>query len=183
MFGYYRRVGRLVLLVAMLGILAGCDRGTRSRPVFVGATAPRFEIRDSDKTITLDQFRGRVVVLNFWASWCPPCIEELPSLQVMAQQAQQHGIVVLAVSEDESETNYRQFLSDHHMEMLTTVRDAQRSAAPLYGTFQFPETYVIDPNGIVRRKFVGPADFSKPEVLESLLGLQRETPAPSRAAR
>jgi peroxiredoxin len=169
-----------ICLLALL--LAGCNRHLGSKPPAVGEAAPQFTIADSGRTVSLSQFHGHVVVLNFWATWCPPCLEELPSFVEMSEKAQQRGVVVLAVSEDERESDYRNFLDQHHLDMLT-VRDRRRSAAPLYGTFSYPETYIIDPNGIIQRKFVGPTDWTKPEILESLVRLQQETPGPSRAAQ
>lgn len=178
-----KRWGRVCALAASVSMVAlsACDRAPGSKPPAVGQAAPQFTISDADHTVSLNQYRGRVVVLNFWASWCPPCLEELPSLTAMSQSAQQRGIVVLAVSEDEDEGAYRKFLTDHHVDMVT-VRDPERKAAPMYGTYIYPETYVIDPSGIIRRKFIGATDWTKPEIMESLLRLQSQAPAPSRAA-
>lgn len=169
-------------LLATTLLFTACDRRASSKPPAVGEAAPQFSLADSDHSISLNQFRGRVIVLNFWATWCPPCLDELPSLMTLSHEAQQRGIVVLGVSEDESESEYRKFLAEHHVDMLT-VRDVRRAAAPLYGTYVYPETYVIDANGIVRRKFIGATDWTKPEILESLVRLQSQSPAPSRAAK
>ena len=135
----------------MLG-LAGCYSGTR--PTRIGSAAPDFTVRDSDKAVSLSQLKGQVVVLNFWATWCPPCVEEMPSLVQMQQRMQSKGVTVLAVSVDVDEGNYRRFLKDHGVNLLT-VRDPDQKASGLYGTFKFPETYIIDRNGVLRRKFIG----------------------------
>ena len=127
--------------------------------------APDFTVRDSDRTVTLSQFKGQVVVLNFWATWCPPCIEEMPSLVQMQERMKSKGVTVLAVSVDVDESNYRRFLREHKVNLLT-VRDADEKSTNLYGTFKFPETYIIDRNGIVRRKFIGAVDWTEPEVIE-----------------
>src|SRR5271169_2948509 len=74
--------------------LASCYSG--SRPLHIGATAPDFTVQDDDRKVTLRELRGQVVVLNFWATWCPPCIEETPSLVVMQQRMKAKGITVLA---------------------------------------------------------------------------------------
>ena len=74
----------LARFCALFLLLGGCDRG--SRPDLIGQTAPDFTVQDTDRTVTLSQLRGKVVVLNFWATWCPPCIEEMPSLVKMQQQ-------------------------------------------------------------------------------------------------
>jgi len=152
-----------LVLVALL-LAGGCDRG--SRPALIGRPAPDFSVQDSERNVALRQLRGKVVVLNFWATWCPPCVEEMPSLTAMQQRLADH-VVVLAVSTDTDEAAYRRFLREHNINLLT-VRDAQQSSNQLYGTVKFPESYVIDPRGIVRRKFVGPVDWTGPEILEYL---------------
>jgi cytochrome c biogenesis protein CcmG/thiol:disulfide interchange protein DsbE len=80
------------------------------------------------------------------------------------------GVTVLAVSVDADETAYRKFLVDHKVDLLT-VRDAAQKTNNLYGTFKFPETYIIDRNGVVRRKFVGAVDWNQPEVFDFLTKL------------
>jgi len=124
-------------------------------------------VQDSDRKITLSELRGKVVVLNFWATWCAPCVEELPSLVNLQQKMRNKGITVLAVSVDQDESLYRRFVQDHNVNLLT-VRDANQKSNNLYGTFKFPETYIIDRNGVMRRKFIGPVDWATPEVVDFL---------------
>ncbi|MFZ0135991.1 MAG: TlpA disulfide reductase family protein [Candidatus Sulfotelmatobacter sp.] len=152
-------------LIIVLLALSGCWSG--SRPSRIGMAAPDFTVRDSERTVTLSQFRGQVVVLNFWATWCPPCIEEMPSLVQMQERLKAKGVTVLAVSVDVDENNYRRFLREHNVNLLS-VRDADQKSNELYGTFKFPETYVIDRKGIVRRKFIGAVDWTDPEVMDFL---------------
>src|SRR5271163_1206757 len=156
--------GFVIVLLATL-TLSGCWSGTR--PSRIGASAPDFTVRDSQRTVTLSQLKGQVVVLNFWATWCPPCIEEMPSLVQMQQLLKAKGVTVLAVSVDVDESSYRRFLRDHNVNLLA-VRDADQKSNELYGTFKFPETYVIDRNGVVRRKFIGAVDWTEPEVIDYL---------------
>jgi len=118
------------------------------------------------KRFDLSAYRGKVVFLNFWATWCPPCIEEMPSL-VKLQQEMGNKVTILAVSEDADDAAYKQFVRDHNIDLLT-VRDPKNSANTLYGTFKFPETYVIDKDGVIRRKFIGAADWSNPEIIDYL---------------
>ena len=172
------------LVAGFVLLIAGCNRGASYKPPSIGQVAPRFTISDNQRSLSLDQFRGHVVVLNFWASWCPPCIEETPSLIALGQKIQNQGIILLAVSEDENDKEYLRFVSDHNLtSTMVVIRDNQGNVAPRYGTYIFPETYVIDPAGIIRRKFIGAIDWSKPEILESLVRLQAETPVPTRAAK
>ena len=150
---------------AVLAVLmvAGCDRG--DHPGNIGKAAPQFVMSDGTRTVDLSKLRGRVVLLNLWATYCAPCIEELPSL--LALQKKMPDVAVVAVSMDQDPDVYRKFLVDHHVDVLT-VRDEEMKVNALYGTVQIPETYVIDRQGILRRKFVGSQDWTKPEIMEFL---------------
>ena len=157
---------RTALLIGLLTLaLPGCYTGTR--PPRIGSNAPDFTVQDTDRKITLSELHGKIVVLNFWATWCPPCVEEMPSLLTMQQRLKDKGVTVLAVSVDVDESAYRRFLKDHNVNLLT-VRDPDQKSNRLYGTFRYPETYVIDRNGKMRRKFIGPVDWNQPEVVEFL---------------
>jgi cytochrome c biogenesis protein CcmG, thiol:disulfide interchange protein DsbE len=164
----FRRFFRVRLSSAFLILFAllaqGCQRGTQ--PELIGRPALDFTVQDGDRTIALHDLRGRVVVLNFWATWCPPCVEELPSLVAM-QEKMRSDVTVLAVSLDFDESAYRRFLKDHNVRLLT-VRDAAKKSSEMYGTFGYPETYIIDAKGVLRRKFIGPVDWTKPEIIEYL---------------
>jgi len=162
------RRASLLLLVFLCLILFGCYG--KSRPPRIGSVAPDFTVQDPERKVTLSELRGKVVVLNFWASWCGPCIEETPSLVDMQHKLRDKGITVLAISIDDDDDAYHKFRADYHMDMLT-VRDASKSSNAMYGTFKFPETYVIDRNGVMRRKFIGAVDWSSPEVVEFLTKL------------
>jgi cytochrome c biogenesis protein CcmG/thiol:disulfide interchange protein DsbE len=152
-----------VILLAILLALSGCYSG--SRPPRIGTAAPEFTVKDSDRTVTLSQFKGQILVLNFWATYCAPCVEELPSLVQMQQRMKSKGVTVLAVSIDVDENMYRRFLRDHGVTLLS-VRDPDQKSNSLYGTVKIPETYIIDRNGMVRRKFIGAVDWTEPEVVD-----------------
>lgn len=122
-------------------------------------------MNDGAHALRLDQYRGKVVVLNFWAAWCPPCLEEFPSL--IELQRQMPGIAVLAISFDEDDQLYRQFLIDNHID-LPTIRDATQRSNHAYGTTRPPETFIIDRNGVLRRKFIGAQDWTSPEIEQYL---------------
>ena len=157
------RASLLALLLTLC--LVSCYSG--SRPPHIGSPAPDFTVQDAGRSLTLSQFRGKTVVLNFWATWCPPCVEEMPSLVQMQQKLGSNGVEVVAVSIDDDEQAYRHFLKDHNV-TLTTIRDPQKTSANLYGTSKWPETYIIDRDGIVRRKFIGPQDWLGPEIIDFL---------------
>jgi cytochrome c biogenesis protein CcmG, thiol:disulfide interchange protein DsbE len=162
-----RSLRAIGLVVAFLILLTMCGCYSGSRPARIGTAAPDFTVQDGGGAVTLSQLKGQVVVLNFWATWCPPCIEEMPSLVEMQQRMKAKGITVLAVSVDADRNSYLRFLRDHNVNLLA-VRDAGQKSNALYGTFKFPETYVIDRNGIVRRKFIGAVDWTEPDVIEYL---------------
>lgn len=163
---YYSFVRRTSVLIGFLPLLLnGCYSG--SRPPRIGSVAPDFTLQDTDRKISLSEMRGKVVVLNFWATWCPPCVDEMPSLVQMQQKMKGRGVEVLAVSVDVDQGAYYKFLKDHKIDLLT-VRDPEQKSNNLYGTFKFPETYIVDRHGVMRRKFIGPVDWSQPEVLEFL---------------
>ena len=124
-------------------------------------------MQDADRKVSLNDLRGKIVVLNFWATWCAPCVEEMPSLVQMQQRLKGKGVEVLAVSVDVDESAYRKFLKDHNIDLLV-VRDPEQKGNNLYGTFKFPETYIIDRGGVLRRKFIGPVNWTRPEMMEYL---------------
>ncbi len=154
---------RLSLAIVLLSLLAACNGG---RPPRIGEAAPDFTVTDAQHTVALSQLRGKPVLLNFWASWCAPCVEEMPSL-VQLQKQLGDKVTVLAVSEDADNNAYLQFVRDHNVDLLT-VRDVRQNVNGLYGTFKFPETYVIDKDGVIRRKFIGAIDWNNPEIIDYL---------------
>jgi peroxiredoxin len=139
----------------------------------VGESAPDFTVSDSQRTVSLHDYKGQVIVLNFWASWCAPCIEEMPSLVEMQQQLKDR-VVVLAVATDEDPDGYKRFMHDHNLGLITVNDSAQKSNAK-YGTWGWPETYIIDRKGIVRRKFIGPVEWTNPTIVSYLEKLQTES--------
>ena len=161
-----RRILLLAVTLAIAGI-SGCDRG--DKPNLVGKHAPDFRVQDEDRSIALSDLRGKIVVLNFWASWCPPCIEETPSMIAM-QDKMKDRITIFAVSTDANRDAYLRFLREQKTNFLT-VRDGEQKSNALYGTFVYPETYIIDREGVVRRKFIGPVDWTKPDIIEYLSSL------------
>ena len=155
----------LWLALSTLWLTNGCYSG--SRPPHIGDAARDFSVQDSDRKVSLNQFRGQVVILNFWATWCPPCVEELPSLMSMQDRMRGKGVVVLGVSIDVDGDAYHRFLKQRSVNFLT-VRDPEQKVAAMYGTAGWPETYVIDRQGVMRRKFIGPVDWDSTEVMQFL---------------
>lgn len=155
----------VVAAVSAILLCAGCYTG--SRPPHVGSQAKAFSVTDSDHTVSLSQYRGQVVLVNFWATWCPPCVEELPSLMTLQERMKGRGVVVLGVSIDVDGDAYHRFLKLHNINFVT-VRDPEQKVAAMYGTSGWPETYIIDREGVLRRKFVGPVDWNAPDIVAFL---------------
>jgi peroxiredoxin len=152
-------------VIGVIALMSGCYTG--SRPPHVGSAAKEFTVQDSDHQVSLNQFRGQVVVLNFWATWCPPCNQELPSIMDMQNRLRGRGIVVLGVSIDVDGDAYHRFLKERNVNFVT-VRDPEQKVANMYGTSMWPESYVIDRQGVLRRKIVGPINWDAPDVMQFL---------------
>jgi cytochrome c biogenesis protein CcmG, thiol:disulfide interchange protein DsbE len=130
------------------------------RIIEVGDRAPDFSITaDNGTTVSRSGFSGKLLVLNFWATWCQPCIEELPSLDQFQRQFANSGVVVLGVSVDKDEKAYKRFLSRVNVAFLT-ARDPDNKINSEYGTFKFPETYIINRDGKVLSKIISATNWT-----------------------
>jgi len=118
--------------------------------------------------VHLANYRGRVVVLNFWATWCGPCVAETPSLLQLHHDLP--NLAVVAVSVDEDADAYSRFIASRHVDLIT-VRDPGEKAAKLFHTSMWPESYILDRQGVIRRKIVGAQDWSSPEIRAYLKSL------------
>jgi thiol-disulfide isomerase/thioredoxin len=159
------RTATLILALFTLPLTA-CDRG--DHPTRIGQPAPAFTLTSDDsdaRTVSLAQFHGRPVIVNFWATWCAPCLDELPSL--LALQRRMPQLAIVAISQDQDAAAYRSFLLTYQVDLLT-LRDPSMSVQHLYGTQKIPESYVIDRDGILRRKFVSAQDWTTPEIIDYL---------------
>lgn len=141
-----------VLLVALAYVIGS---SIQSRIVQVGDSAPNFTLpADNGSQMSLKDYKGKVVVLNFWAAWCAPCVQEAPSLAEFSKMMKDSGVVVLGVSVDRNPQMYTNFLKRFQVP-YPNARDPQENISYSYGTYQFPESYIIDRNGKVARKFLG----------------------------
>jgi len=158
-----RWIGLAALVIFCLWGVTGCNRG--HLPSELGKVAPAFTIHDGAQTISLRQYHGQVVLLNFWASWCPPCIEELPSL--LALHHRLPNLVIIGVSIDQDPQAYHNFLLENHIDFLT-IRDPSQAVMHSYGTVQIPDSYVINRSGHIVRKYVSAQDWNSPEIVRAL---------------
>jgi cytochrome c biogenesis protein CcmG/thiol:disulfide interchange protein DsbE len=132
-----------------------------------------FSLTLDGKPARLSDLRGKVVVLNFWATWCPPCVDEAPSLNALQRRIAPLGGVVLGVSVDDDRSAYEDFLKTYNI-TYPTYRDPTKKIALDYGSTMYPETYVIDRDGRFDRKIIGPQDWTSPEMMAYLNSVLKE---------
>lgn len=134
-----------------------------------GTRARDFTLDLSGKPAHLSDFKGKVVVLNFWATWCPPCKEEAPSLNRLQKYMESRNGLVLGVAADEDAAVFEKFLQDQAISFPTYRDPATRNnTSPIalsYGTSIIPETYIIDRHGKIARKLIGFQQWDSPAIL------------------
>jgi thiol-disulfide isomerase/thioredoxin len=163
------RVAIIVLTVTFVFVIVGTLR--EKKILAVGETVPDFSITaDGGHAFTPENFGGRLLVLNFWASWCPPCVDETPSLSRFAEMTKPSGVVVLAISRDKDEKAYRDFIARFHPSFLT-ARDPSANIQFDFGTRQIPETYVIAPGGKLLRKYINSQRWDSDDMLREIKSL------------
>jgi cytochrome c biogenesis protein CcmG/thiol:disulfide interchange protein DsbE len=139
--------------------------------VNAGDRAPNFSIAaDNGKTITAREYGGKLLLLNFWATWCPPCVEEVPGLNELARQLGPKGLVILGISQDKDENAYKQFIARYRVGFLT-ARQPSEDIQLSYGTIQIPESYLIDQNGKVVEKFISSQPWASPQMIQHVQSL------------
>lgn len=168
----FDRALQVLLAVLVVTFFVSIAGSFHEKVIVAGDTAPDFSIRtDSGRRITPSDFGGKVLVLNFWATWCASCVEEIPSLDQFQKRFANSGVVVVAVSSDKSEKAYRRFL-DRFRVSFQTARDPEADISGDYGTFKIPETYIIDRSGKVVEKVINSKDWNDEEttkLVQSLL--------------
>ncbi len=131
----------------------------------VGKPAPMFELMDADGNMwKLSDLRGKIVFLNFWATWCTTCKSEMPYKESLFRQMQGQPFQMLGVLFRDNPSNLPEYYRTQPVSMPTLISPGNEMAK-LYGITGVPETFIIDKNGIVREKIVGPGDWDSPERL------------------
>ena len=166
------RAVKTVILVVIVGAAAYFAwRQRQPPPLAVGDNAPDFVVPAFPSgSMELKNYRGQIVVLNLWATWCPPCVEETPSLEAFAEKMRAQGVIVLSVSVDDDLSALRDFVQKNHLS-YPVGRDPDRSLSARYGTYQFPETYILDRRGRVAEKVIGATDWNDPRMQNFVLNL------------
>ena len=121
-------------------------------------------------TQTLSALKGNVVFLNFWATWCPPCRSEMPSMESLYQRLKDRGLVMLGVNIGESTTQVSGYLRSNRL-TFPSVMDATGSVSDQYGVQAIPTTYILDRRGLIVARLVGAAEWNRPEIIAALEGL------------
>jgi cytochrome c biogenesis protein CcmG, thiol:disulfide interchange protein DsbE len=164
-------IPQAILALMMVAFCVALYTSLHETIVNAGDKAPNFSITsDNGKTITARDFGGKLLLLNFWATWCPPCIEEIPGLNEMARELGPKGLVILGVSVDKDEAVYKQFLAKNPLAYLT-ARDPAENINLKYGTIQYPESYLIDRNGKVLEKYISSQRWASPQMIEHVQSL------------
>jgi len=156
----------LAAAAALLLLIASPSTRQGERSI-VGSKAEDFSFELAGRSTRLSDLRGKVVVLNFWATWCPPCVEEMPALNRLHQEIAASGGMVLGISVDDDAEKYQKFLLDHQI-AFPTYRDPSKKIPTSYGTFMYPETYIVDRAGRIARKVIGPQQWDRPETVAYL---------------
>lgn len=159
------------LLVSCTGSKEGSEETIKSPGK--GDKALEVVVRDLDgKTVKLSQFKGKVVMLNFWATWCPPCREEMPSMEALYKKFKGTDLVMLPVSIDDNADTIRDFMKRNRYAM-PVYHDSTRDSGSAYGITGVPETFIIDKNGVISEKIIGPLDWISPDVVKVIQDLMK----------
>ena len=165
-----------IVLVGILGLFT--ILGMAGRPPLVGAPAPEIALKDlQGQEVRLSDLRGKIVLLNFWATWCKPCREEMPSMEVLHKNFAKDGLVVLAVSIDRVTTSkdIPPFIKSMNLSFPVLIDSWGKTDMP-YKRMGVPETFIIDQQGVIREIVIGPRDWTRVDSLTVLLDLLKVTP-------
>jgi cytochrome c biogenesis protein CcmG/thiol:disulfide interchange protein DsbE len=171
-------VGAIIALMAVGLLTASHYMKDELFPVTIGSTAPDFraKVLGESRYKTLADYKGQVVLLNVWATWCPPCQAELPSLERLYQAYGDKGLKLVAVSIDDyvSEDSIRAFGKNFGI-TFEILHDSTHAIERMYQTTGYPESFVIGREGTIRKKWIGPDDWNSQgnrALVAQLLGLQ-----------
>jgi peroxiredoxin len=163
------KTGLVLAFIAGLLVLFARPDYRQGEPSIRGRTAKDFRLTLDGTPTRLSDMRGKVVLLNFWATWCQPCREEAASLNLLQRRIAPLGGTVLGINAgvDDNQAAYDDFLVAYKVAFPTYLDSSKRIALD-YGTTMYPETYVIDRKGHLDRKIVGPQDWTSPAMLAYL---------------
>lgn len=162
-----KKISLLILAACLAWTAAGCGRGPTVAEV--GKPAPDFTLVDrSGKTWTLSELKGQVVFVNFWATWCPPCREEMPSMQRLHAIMPKDSFKMLAILNKDEPQLADNFAAKLNLTM-PILADRDNLVGARYGLTGVPETFIVDKQGVLREKFLGPARWDSPQSVQMLM--------------
>lgn len=174
-------LGGAAILTVAFGVV--WLQSAKYEPLVVGMPAPDFSLPDLEgKKRQLSDYRGKVIFLNFWATWCKPCKEEMPSMEVLWENFKNEDFVMLAVSMDRVTTqkDISPFIESLKL-TFPILTDSWGQTDKRYKLMGVPETYIIDQNGILREKIIGPRDWTSRENMDVIVQLLNKQTKSARA--
>ena len=165
-------LGGGVLVIALALVFLG---EVAPEPLVRGSRAPDFEapLLDGRTPVTLEQYRGKVVLINFWATWCKPCEEEMPAMERLYQALRADGFELLAVSVDKGAPEVASFRDRMALTFPILLDPDEAVSKGLYQSAGYPESLLIDRNGVVVERYVGPREWDDPAYVERIRDLLR----------
>ena len=159
----------LFVVLSFTLFLAGCGPDTPVTRLTIGQPAPDFTISDTKGNIwTLSELRGQVVFINLWATWCPPCVKEMPSMQQLYTSLPPDKFKMLAILYNDAPAMAENLAAKQNFTFPILI-DPQNKAAQAYGITGVPETFIVDKQGILREKFIGPVEWTSPEARQMIM--------------
>ena len=184
MTGMSRLKPILFFLVVGAAALFFVLRKPVSPAVNVGDPAPEFAIKDeTGKEIKLSDYRGNMVFLNFWYTTCAPCVREMPDMELVNRIFKDRKFKMIPVSVDTNFDDVKQFYKEHTLTTMPMYLDPGKQIADRYNVHKFPETYLIDGNGLVLKHYIGERAWSSPTDMSTLEDFVRKQEAPASASQ
>jgi peroxiredoxin len=163
----------ILVLLTFLFLTAGAPSPWEADRL-IGTKAPDFQLKDmAARTVSLSSFKGKVVLVSFWATWCPPCRAEMPALNKLYKGYRDKGLVVVAVSTDRKVEYVKDYLGKYPVD-FPVLMDSDVKVSRQYGVFSMPTSFLLDKNGIIIKRYLGEEDWNSTEiksVIKAALGL------------
>ena len=152
-------IKNIIIIICCTLFFSSCEQKQKRDMAAIGKPAPDFSLVDlQGKTWTLSELKGKVVFLNFWATWCPPCVEEMPSMERLNAILPKDQFTMLTILNKDDPAIAKAFAEKYGI-TIPILDDRANVIGPKYGLTGVPETFIIDRKGIVREKFIGPAEW------------------------
>lgn len=169
----------LIAVIVLVGGSVYLVSTSSSRPpyetvklVAIGDLAPDFQLEDTKgNKVSLSDLRGKIVLVNFWATWCPPCIEEMPSMERLNEVVAGNDFVMLAINTEENGRSVVPAFLEKTPYTFPILYDEKGVVQKSYGVFKFPESFIIRKDGTIAEKIIGPLDWSSLKTITYLKGL------------